>query len=66
MVESHVIPHSAAMWAILRKEIIAVVEGTRVAVIVMKALSLGFHEYHMWTDLMTVLNWITNPAIRPI
>ena len=37
---------------------IAVIEGWLIAVIAIKALSLGLHEFHMWTDSMTVLNWI--------
>ena len=44
---------------------ITVVEDARMAVISMKALSLGLHEFHMWTDSMTALNWIINPVIRP-
>ena len=66
IVKSHVIPHSTALWLIPRKEMVAVVVRVRIAVIAMKALSLGLHEFHMWTDSMTVLNWIINPAIRPI
>ena len=48
------------------KELIAVIEGGRIAVITMNALLLGLHEFHMWTDSMTVLNCIINPTIRAI
>ena len=65
MAKSRVVLLSAALWSILWKEMIAVVEGTSVVVIALNALSLDLHKFHMRTDLLTVLNWIINPAIRP-
>ena len=65
MTKHHVFPNSAALLSIPSKEMIAVFEGVRVAVIAMKSFSLGLHELHMWTDSVTVLNRIINPTIGP-
>ena len=66
MAKSHIVSRSAALRSIPRKDMIVVVGGIRIAVIAVKALSLDLCELHMWTDSMTVLNWIINPAIRHI
>ena len=50
MAKSCVVPCSTALWSIPQKEMITVVDGARVAVITIKALSLGLYEFHMWTD----------------
>ena len=45
--KSHVVPRSAALWFIPKKEMIAVVEGACLVVIALKSLSLDLHEFHM-------------------
>ena len=56
MEKNYVVPCSATLWSSPWKEMIAVMKGTRIAIIVLKALSLDLHEFLMWTDSMTVLN----------
>ena len=65
MVKSRVVPHSADGWSIPRKELPAVLEGARIAILSNKALLDRAKNVTMWTDSIGVLSWITNDAIRP-
>ena len=58
--KSRVVPRHAEAWSIPRKELIAILEGVRIAVISLKAFKGRFKKLIMWTDAMTILAWLTN------
>ena len=63
--KSHVIPRHAEAWSIPRKELIAVLEGARIAILSWEALEGRIKKVTIWIDAMTVLSWLTNDSIRP-
>ena len=65
MVKNRVVPRNAEAWSIPRKELIAVLEGARIAILSWKAFEGRTKNVTIWTDAATVLSWITNAAIRP-
>ena len=65
LAKSHVAPRHAEVWSILRKELIAVPEGARAAILSWEALKGRIKNVTMWTDATTVLSWLTNDSIQP-
>jgi hypothetical protein len=63
--KSRVVPRHAEAWSIPRKELIAILEGARIAIISLEAFEGRFKKLIIWTDAMTVLSWLTNDSIRP-
>ena len=63
--KSHIVPRHAKVWSIPHKELIAILEGARIAIISLKAFKGRFMKLIMWTDAMTVLSCLTNDAIKP-
>ena len=63
--KSRVVPRHAEAWSIPCKELIAVLEGSRIAIISWKSFEGRIKKLVMWTDAMTVLSWLTNDSIHP-
>ena len=60
LAKSRVVPQHANTESISRKELIAILEGTRIAMIALKAFEGRFKKLILWTDAITVLAWLTN------
>ena len=65
IVKSRVVPCTAQMWSIPRKELISIIEGMHIVLLTREALALNITTIYMWTDSMTVLSWVTNDAAKP-
>ena len=65
LAKSCVVLHSAELWSIPQKVLIAVIEGARIAILAQEALAPSLNVMHVWTNSMTVLSWITKPLHRP-
>ena len=65
MAKSHAVRRSAEAWSLPRKELIAVLEGARIAILSNKALRGRAKNATIWTNTTTVLSWTKNDAICP-